>query len=99
MADQVECRVRAGAGQAGEGCVLGLEFLHVILAEVAQAEGVSFQCRAGGKFLGDRNQGYLGTAPARALYRAVDTFFDLIQAFAKHSASRSITAAAAAPNS
>ena len=46
---------------------------------------------------------YLGVSPsefrAGSLDGAVDAFLDLIQAFAKHSASRSITAAAALPNS
>ncbi len=36
--------------------VLGIELLHVVFTEIAQAERVSFANRRGGKFLADRHQ-------------------------------------------
>jgi len=95
VADQVEL----GTGKICKRRVLAFEFLHVVLAEMPQAEIECLDRHRSGEFFGDRDERDVGTPASRTFDRVMDAFLDLIQAFAKHSASRSITAAAAAPNS
>src|ERR1700676_4291354 len=83
----------------GKRGVFGFELLHIVLAEMPQAQTESFEHEGCRKLLGDGNQGDLGTLAPCPLHRVLDAFLDLIQAFVKHSASRSITAAGARPSS
>jgi hypothetical protein len=74
MTDKVEAGGIQDRGQFG---TLLLELLHIILAEIAQAELVGFANRVGWKFLGDRDQLNVGWVATGASRRASDPSFDL----------------------
>ncbi len=74
MADEVV----AGAGAIGQFSALLIELLHVVFAEVAQAELVGFANHRGRKFLGDRDQQNIGTLASGARGRAGDAGFHVV---------------------
>jgi hypothetical protein len=74
MADKVEA---GGIQKIAHLGTLLLELLHIILAEIAQAELVGFANRVGWKFLGDRDQLNVGWVATGASRRASDPSFDL----------------------
>lgn len=74
VADEMVARTLA----IGEFPALGIEFLNVVFAEVAQAERVGFADRRGRELFGDRNQLNVGTAASGARGRLRDTKLYLV---------------------
>ena len=75
----LECanEVKTGAGEIGDFGVLALEFLDIVLAEVAQAEGVSIADGGGRKFFRYGEERDAARVAARAFGGLPDARTDL----------------------
>ena len=74
MADEMIAR----AGAVWQFRALLLEFLDIILAEIAQAELVGFEQHGGWKFLSDRDHLNVGPIALGARGRGCDAGFDFV---------------------
>jgi hypothetical protein len=77
---QVADEMKARAGKVFDERLFGFEFLDVIFAELAQAAGVGFLNRGGGKDLADGEQEYFVAAAAGLSASPLKTILQIGQA-------------------